>query len=164
MKLYFLRHGIAEDQRPGHTDVERRLTDEGIEEMQAVGRGMKRLGLEFDAILTSPLVRARQTAALAADALGLEDLVREEPRLACGCGFGDLQDMLIAQPHRARILLVGHEPDFSTLVGAVIGGGSVRMKKATLACVNVQVLQPGGGELRSLLNAEHLVAISRMKT
>ena len=62
MKLYFLRHGIAEDQGPGGADAERRLTEEGTGEMRGVARGIRELDLDLDRILSSPLVRAQQTA------------------------------------------------------------------------------------------------------
>src|SRR5688572_22782487 len=121
MKLFFLRHGIAEDPRPGLGDSGRRLTAGGIEEMRGVGRGLRTLGLAFDAILTSPLPRARETAEIAAAALGLEDRLRVEDRLGCGCRFADLERLLRDQAPRGRVLLVGHEPDMSYLVGALTG-------------------------------------------
>jgi phosphohistidine phosphatase len=157
MKLYFLRHGIAEDPKPGRlTDRERPLTSEGIEEMRRVARGMRALELRVEEIWTSPLVRARQTAEIAAAGLGLEKHVREVSRLACGCAFPTLAELLNADGVPDRLLLVGHEPDFSENVGQLIGGGSVRMKKASLACVDVRGLCRGGGELRWLLEAEQL--------
>jgi len=156
MKLYFLRHGIAEEHRPGLPDGERHLTPEGVEEMRAVGRALKLLELELDTVLTSPLVRARDTARLAAEALGLEDRVREEIRLASGCGFQDLAAALEGVPEKARVLLVGHEPDFSTLISQLIGGGAVRMKKASLASVDAPRIAPGAGELRWLLTSGQL--------
>lgn len=156
MKLYFLRHGIAEDPGPGTRDFDRRLTPEGITEMEGVGRGLKVLGLDFDAILTSPLVRARETAALAAQALGREDRLTICQPLASGAGFSDLKSALDGQHSRARVLLVGHEPDMSTLISYLVGGGAVRMKKASLAYVEAFPISPGAGELRWLLTAEQL--------
>lgn len=153
MRLYFLRHGIAEEREPGRPDSARKLTPAGIAEMERVGAGLKALGLEFDAILTSPLVRARETAEIAAGALKLN--VLEEPRLASGAGFGDLQEALESQPERARLLLVGHEPDFSLFVEALTGG-RVRMKKASVALVEARKVEPGIGELRWLLEPGHL--------
>jgi phosphohistidine phosphatase len=159
MRLYFLRHGIAEDRRPDLPDARRRLTPEGIDEMKAVGRGMKALGLKFDAILTSPLLRARETAEIAADALGAREVLREEPLLASGAGFSDVIRSLEGTGGRAHVLLVGHEPDFSEAVSELIGGGAVRMKKAALACVDASALRPGAGELRWLLEPAQLSRI-----
>jgi phosphohistidine phosphatase len=155
MRLYFLRHGIAEERSPSGSDFDRRLTDEGIREMETVAQGLHKLGLRFDAILTSPLVRARQTAAIVARELNVEDVLREERGLASGAGLGDLQDVLESQPSKAHVLLVGHEPDFSGFVSRLIGGGRVKMKKAGLACVETAAIEPGAGELRWLLNPDH---------
>lgn len=156
MRLYFLRHGIAEDRHPGGSDHSRRLTPEGVEEMERVSRGMQALGLDFDLILTSPLTRARETAGIVARTLRAEECLREEPRLACGCRLGDLQSVLTHCAGKSRVLLVGHEPDFSTLASALTGGSRVRMKKASLACVATDLPEPGRGELRWLLEAEQL--------
>jgi phosphohistidine phosphatase len=155
MRLYFLRHGIAEDRAPGRSDAERRLTPEGIEQMERVGEGLRALDLDLDAILTSPLVRARETADLAAKALGLKDRLHEEPLLASGARFGDLQQALADAPEKGRIMLVGHEPDLSGFV-EVLTGGRVRMEKASVAYVKARVVEPGMGELRWLLEAEQL--------
>lgn len=159
MRVYFLRHGDAEDRRAGLSDSERRLTGEGIEEMRAVARGMKRLGLEFDRILTSPYLRARETAAIAAEALKQQDRLREEPGLRSGCEFRDLLAVLDAVRPDERVLLVGHEPDFSTFVSAIIGGGAMRMRKAGLAAVEWTPPEPGAGELLFLLAPTHLAAM-----
>lgn len=155
MRLYFLRHGVAEDRAPGVPDAGRKLTPEGIVEMKQVALGMKALDLRIGAVITSPLVRARETAVIAARALELEDRLKEDDRLACGCGLRDLGEALAGQDRNARVLLVGHEPDMSEMVGELIGGGVVRMKKAALACVETQALSRGSGELRWLLEPDH---------
>lgn len=159
MKLYFLRHGIADDQSPGGRDADRRLTSEGVREMEAVAAGIARLGLRFDRILSSPKVRARHTAEIAAGAIGQAEAVELEPQLAHGCSPFDLAELLRSEPQGARILLVGHQPDLSLNIGALIGGGAIQMKKASLACLEVHRLQPGGAELRWLLHASHLSLI-----
>ena len=159
MKLYFLRHGAAEERRPDLPDADRRLTPEGIEEMRRVSAGLAALGLRLDAVLTSPLARARETAEMAAEALGLQDRVRIEKRLASGARPGDLQAALEDQPGNARLLLVGHEPDFSTLISTLIGGGRLRMKKAGVACVDLDRVEPGAGELRWLMEPGQLAQV-----
>lgn len=157
MKIYFLRHGEAEERQPGLSDAQRQLTPAGIAEMRAIGRGLAALDLRLDTILTSPLIRAHQTAALAAEALGLVDHLREDQRLASGARFADLDHALQDEKPTARVLLVGHEPDFSSLISELIGGGRVRMKKAAIACVDVSSVNRGAGELRWLLEPEQLV-------
>jgi phosphohistidine phosphatase len=159
MKVYLLRHGIAEDRSPSGTDAARRLTAEGEAEMRQVARGIRKLGLRFDVILSSPLVRARQTAEAVAREMDAEDRLTEEPRLASGARFGDFCAVLDDRKPGDRVLLVGHEPDLSSAISTFIGGGGVRMKKASLALVDLREVAAEGGELRWLLEAEQLSAV-----
>ena len=156
MKLYFLRHGIAEDYSPSGRDADRRLTPEGIAEMEKVARGMATLELRLDVVLASPKVRARHTAEIAAAAMGKTDQLRIEPLLAESCGLDELRQALAREAPGARVLLVGHQPDLSLNIGALIGGGRVQMKKASLAYLEVSGVDPGGAELRWLLHAAQL--------
>ena len=150
MELYFLRHGIAADEGPeGMGDAGRPLTKDGIAKMQAGARGMRRLGLRLDALLSSPLVRAHETAAIIARELGLELQLADE--LAPGCDIEQLFALL--GEHRAAdsVMLVGHEPDFSSLIGALTGGSQMLMKKGGLGRVDIERLEHGAGTLTWLL-------------
>jgi phosphohistidine phosphatase len=150
MKLYFLRHGIAADQAPtGLGDDARPLTKEGTAKIQAGARGMRRLGLRLDALLSSPLVRARETAAIVARELGLELQLADQ--LAPGCDPARLFALLGENRAAERVMLVGHEPDFSSLIGALTGGSRVLMKKGGLARVDIDLLEEGAGTLVWLL-------------
>jgi phosphohistidine phosphatase len=150
MELYFLRHGIAADVGPAGTgDAGRPLTNEGIAKMQAQARGMRRLGLRLDALLSSPLVRARETAAIVARELGLELQLAGE--LAPGCDMTLLFALLGEHRAAERVMLVGHEPDFSSLIGALTGGSQILMKKGGLGRVDIEQLEPGSGTLVWLL-------------
>lgn len=140
MQIYFMRHGKAGDKTQWTgPDEQRPLTDEGCEEMRVVAHGLRRLDLKLDAVLSSPLVRARQTADSVAEALGLP--VTEAPELAPGCDLDRLAAALRSQRSTGAILVVGHEPDFSTLVGQLISKrgamAEVELKKA--ACCRVDV-------------------------
>lgn len=150
MKLIFLRHGIAEDRAPDGTDFSRRLTDKGEEEMRREADALARIGLKPGIILTSPLVRAAQTAEIVAHALGMADRVREEPRLA-GFSLEHLRTVVTAHSDRRSLMLVGHEPSFSTVVGQLIGGANVRMKKGGLAIVEADAITIGSGTLLALV-------------
>jgi phosphohistidine phosphatase len=156
LKLYFLRHGIAEDHSPTGRDADRRLTPEGITEMEAAAKGMAGLDLRLDVVLTSPKERARHTAEIAAAAMGISNRLRREPLLADSCGLDELRRALAGEAPSARVLLVGHQPDLSLNIGALIGGGRVQMKKASLAYLEVSRIEPGGAELRWLLHAAQL--------
>lgn len=141
--IWLLRHGQAED---GSPDAERELTEKGERQARAVGIALAALDVSLDACLTSPKVRAAETARLACEPLDVE--ARHEPALAGGpfdaeqlaAGFGD-------------VLLVGHEPDFSMAVHAMTGA-QVRLKKGGLAGVD-------RGELSVLLRPAELAAIGR---
>jgi phosphohistidine phosphatase len=150
MELYFLRHGIAADAAPAGTgDAGRALTKDGIAKMQASARGMRRLGLRLDALLSSPLVRARETAAIVARELGPELQLADE--LAPGCDIAQLFALLGEHRAAERVMLVGHEPDFSSMIGALTGGSQVLMKKGGLARVDIERLEQGAGTLKWLL-------------
>ena len=112
---------------------------------------MARLGLRPDLIVTSPLVRAFQTAEIAAQELGLLDRVVVDERLASGFGLPDLSSILGENGGLSSIMLVGHEPDFSMAIGALIGGGDVVCKKGGLARVDADKISPGSGVLAWLL-------------
>jgi phosphohistidine phosphatase len=142
-ELWFLRHGEAED-----AGDDPRLTGRGRAQGEAAGRALARLGLAFDAILTSPRARARETAELAGEALDAEP-VEHEP-LSGGFDRDDALAVLADRPDGARVLLVGHEPDFSQTIEA-LAGAQVDMKKGGVAGLRVE---GEGAELISLLAPE----------
>ncbi len=156
MRLYILRHGIAEE-RGGIPDGERRLTPEGIEKMQREARAFVRIGVDPEAIVTSPLVRAMETAEIVADALGLRDVLRVDDRLAGGFGLGDLQDIVAADPRVQRWMLVGHEPTLSMLGRVLTGGSAIDLKKGGLIVVETDRIEPGAGYLKWVLAPAVLV-------
>lgn len=139
--LWLLRHGDAED---GSPDAERKLTKKGKRQARAAGAAMSALGIRLDACLTSPKVRAADTARLACEPLGIE--ARHEPALA-----GGPFDAEQLAGGFDEVLLVGHDPDFSMAVHQLTGA-QVRMKKGGLAGVD-------HGELIVLLRPAELEAI-----
>jgi phosphohistidine phosphatase len=142
--IWLLRHGEAAD---GSPDAERPLTKVGRAQSHAAGAALRTLGVQLDACLTSPKLRASDTARLVCKELG-KVVPQLEPRLAGGpvqieeltAGLGD------------HVLLVGHDPDFSMAVHSLTGA-QVRMKKGGLAGVN-------RGELKVLLRPAELTAIA----
>jgi phosphohistidine phosphatase SixA len=118
MQLYFLRHGEAD--WPGWTkpDDERPLTDFGKKEVRQVAKFLNRLKVKPDLIVTSPLPRALQTAEAAAEQLKTK--LRQDEALEPGFGISELRTVL--KRHRSKVLmLVGHEPDFSSVISALTG-------------------------------------------
>jgi phosphohistidine phosphatase len=152
MKLYFLRHGMAMD-RPEWkgVDAERPLTEKGMERMVRSAELIARLDLELDAILTSPLARALQTAEIVAEALHAKDRLLVELRLGTGFSIDQLAAILGDHAGRKAIMLVGHEPAFSRTISALIGGGRIVCKKGGLACVRLDDQASLQGELLWLL-------------
>src|SRR5215218_8393572 len=139
-QLWLLRHGeaVPHDSKP---DGERELTARGERQALAAGAGLARLGVEFSACYTSPKVRARDTAALACRALNIDPV--EDHALAEGFDRRDAEELLYAHGDDARVLVVGHEPDFSQVVFDLTGG-RVDFKKGAVATVREA---SGSGEL-----------------
>lgn len=159
MELYLLRHGIATDAPPeGGTDADRPLTHDGIAKMQQAARGMKVLEIKLDALISSPLVRARQTAEIVAHELRINVQVCDA--LAPGCGMREFQE-LIGQCGRARqIMLVGHEPDLGYIGGTLIGGAQLPLKKGSLARISLYGPDATAGSLTWLLTSRVLRAVA----
>jgi phosphohistidine phosphatase len=152
MKLYFLRHGLAGSRgRWAGPDSERPLTDEGIARMEREAATLGALGLSLDVIVTSPLVRAYQTAEIIARKVDLLDRLVTDERLAPGFGVRELRGILDDHPGAVAVMLVGHEPDFSLAVGDLIGGGTVAFKKGGLGRVDTSDASLGDAELAWLL-------------
>lgn len=141
--IYLLRHGDAE--KGDGDDAARRLTPKGERQSEAAGRALAALGEEIDACLTSPKVRAADTARLACEALPVE------PETATELGEGGFDSLELAAG-RGDVLLVGHEPDFSSEV-ARLTGARAKLRKGGLAIVD-------GGTLLALLRPKDLAAIA----
>ena len=162
MQLYFLRHGVAVDHgAPGYEDNDdaRPLTPDGIDLAQRVAKALAAMA-PADIILTSPLPRARQTADITAQALGVD--VVETGLLGLSFNRDGLAEALReAEAGRRKalrkVMLVGHEPSMSQTIGALVGPGlRLVLKKNGLARVDVQGPDLGGGELRWLLTPGQL--------
>ena len=136
-RLYLLRHGKAVSRMAWDgDDGSRPLTSEGETAMWREAEALKRLGLAPDVVITSPLVRARRTAEIVAETLGVTDRLVEDERLAHGFDARTLAR--IVDPHDgAQVMVVGHEPAFSTVVAELIGGGTVALKKGGVARVDL---------------------------
>ena len=129
--IWLLRHGDAED-GAGKPDAERELTKKGERQAKDAGKALKALGVELDLCLTSPRGRARRTAELACEKLGVE--VEIDERLT----GGDFDPLELAAG-RGEVMLVGHEPDFSRAV-ATVTGSRVKMKKGGIAVIDDHLL------------------------
>jgi phosphohistidine phosphatase len=138
MELYFLRHGEAgkKDEWEGE-DTERPLNKEGTARMKREAAAIASLDLGLELIITSPLVRARQTADVVARELGMQKSLVIDDRLAPGFGRDALVQLLKKHAGRKSLMFVGHDPDFSETIAACIGGGRLECKKGGLARVDI---------------------------
>jgi phosphohistidine phosphatase len=152
-QLWLLRHGDAEPHGARH-DADRRLTAKGEKQARMAGEALARLGLEFAAVYTSPRVRARDTAHLAAEALKADPLIHQP--LSAGFDAAEARALLAAAGDGARLLLVGHEPDFSQTVHDLTGA-RIDLKKGGIAAVR---LDGSRGELIVLLRPRELGRIA----
>lgn len=188
MRLYILRHGRAGDRETWQGDDRLRpLTEDGKERTVAAARGLAALGVRPDVILTSPYTRAAQTAELTAATLAgvgaRSDAaehdhqvgeVTEEPALAVGATLDRVAPALAERAGTGDVLLVGHEPDLSGIIGALIGGnhGGARVEMKKGACCRVDIPAgalrkagqapeklAGAGTLAWLLTASQLAMI-----
>jgi phosphohistidine phosphatase len=152
-KLWLLRHGEAEphDSAP---DADRRLTPRGEAQSRTAGRALAALGLEFQMVFTSPKVRARETARLVCEELTAEPIDHEP--LAEGFAASDALELMAAAGDDKRILLVGHEPDFSQVVHDLTGG-RIALKKGGVAGI---AFDGTSGHLVALLRPRELDRIA----
>jgi phosphohistidine phosphatase len=148
-QLWLLRHGEAEphDARP---DDERELTDRGRSQARAAGAALAALKVEIHLAFTSPKVRARDTARLACEALGVEAIDRGP--LSEGFDADEALTLMAAAGADQRVLVVGHEPDFSQVVHDITGA-RVDMKKGGIAAIRLDGTR---GELIALLRPREI--------
>jgi phosphohistidine phosphatase len=149
MNLYILRHGIAvEPGTPGYEkDADRPLTPEGERKLLQIAEAMESLDLTFDLILSSPYLRARQTAEIVAEALKARKKLELSDSLTPGGSARKLLETLNRlQPPPENVLLVGHEPYLSGLISLLVSGEAtlaVVMKKGGLCKLATEALKHG---------------------
>jgi len=149
-QLWFLRHGEAEPHGAADDDA-RQLTERGREQSRSAGLAMQALDVAFQYVFTSPKVRALDTAKIACEALGCAPLVHQPLRQ--GFDVGEATALLLAAGEDKRILLVGHEPDFSQVIHDLTGA-RVDLKKGGVAGLRME--NAGRGELVALLRPREL--------
>jgi phosphohistidine phosphatase len=154
LELYLIRHGVAAERGSEYPDDSKRpLTSRGISSLRDEAKGLVKLGVTFELIITSPLVRTRQTADVIAEALPGKPSVTTSDALApAGTPAGVIQE--IAKHHKkAKLALVGHEPNIGELAGRLIGAKApIAFKKGAVCRIDFDTLPPKGiGELRWFL-------------
>ena len=163
-QLYLIRHGLAEERGDAWPDdAKRPLPDKGISQMRKAARGLARLGVAVDVVLTSPLVRARQTAEIVSGALEPRPSLLNVDSLAADGSYAAVIADLEKHARKARIVLVGHEPALGELAARLIGSRhAIEFKKGAVCRIDIDDIPPAGpGDLRWLMTAKILRAVRK---
>jgi phosphohistidine phosphatase len=162
MEIILVRHAKAETRDPNTwpDDDLRPLTAEGRAEQRAAARAMKKMGIKFDFLVTSPLLRATETADIVASAYRWPEPPQVAQELGHGYAVGAVVKLLAKFPPDACVALVGHEPDLSHLTGALISAsGDVNIAVKKSGVVGIEFEGPadsGKGTLLFHLKPSHL--------
>jgi phosphohistidine phosphatase len=145
-ELYLIRHGLAEDQGDAWPDdTKRPLTEEGMARLRKIARSLARLDVSIDVVLTSPLVRTRQTAEIIAAAFGPRPAIHAVDALAPGGAQLAVLAELEKHTRKTRIGLVGHEPGIGELAAKLLGlRHPLEFKKGAVCRIDVSALPPTG--------------------
>jgi phosphohistidine phosphatase len=163
-QLYLIRHAVAEPRGEAWPDdTKRPLTESGIERMHKAARGLARLGISLDAVLTSPLVRAKQTAEIVAAAFDPRPHIVTAESLAPDGSVAAVVAELGKHARRAHIALVGHEPAIGEIAARLVGGRHpIPFKKGAVCRIDIDALPPTHpGDLHWFLTPRILRSIKK---
>ena len=163
-ELYLIRHGLAEERGEAWPDDSKRpLTEEGIRRLRKAARSLIRLDVVFDIMLSSPLVRARQTAEAIAAELDPRPPIVHTDALAPDGSYAALLIELEKHARKSSIALVGHEPAIGELAARLVGSRhAIEFKKGAIARIDLEEMPPSGpGDLRWLLTPKILRALKK---
>ena len=169
MELFVIRHGIAESlgKENEFSDEKRALTADGRNRMREIAKGLSKLGVEFDLILTSPLVRAVQTAEIVATAGGpTKTEIKQTANLAPGASANKLFAEIKRLTGVEAIALIGHQPDLGDLISKIAhrtsGSVAIQMKKGSVCCLDIGETVPTlRGEVAWLMAPKHLRQVGK---
>lgn len=140
MDIYFLRHANAGEPKLNSAKDEKRPLDKlGIEQSHDVGRALAALDVSADAIISSPLTRALQTASVVANEIGYEEKVIIDAALRPGASYEQFQELLSRHIRKDAIMVVGHNPNLTEFLNKLLAGGAalhaLELKKGSIARV-----------------------------
>jgi phosphohistidine phosphatase len=160
VNLYIMRHAEAVDEPESGGDEARALTMRGRERTRDAAGGLRALGLRFDAILTSSLVRAAETADLVAGEYANNPPPQVLPALSPGVSPREALSALAPFTRHGDVLVVGHEPQLSRLAALLLasnGAVAIRLRKGACVALDVpKAMEPGAAELRWMLTQRQL--------
>lgn len=145
MILYLIRHGIAEDGIPsGGSDADRALTQKGTLRTAVVAKALKKLDIVFDRIISSPYVRARQTAEIIVRITDYSDEISFDKRLIPFATFEEMSDLIAENNDVESLLLAGHEPSMGECISGITSGGQlgIDVKKASVTAIQIDRFKP----------------------
>ena len=150
MELYLLRHGDAEDKKAGERDEDRALTESGREQIRKAAELLKKGKVEAGLILTSPLLRARQTAEIVSKILNYDDEVKELNALIVGSSPEKLLGELSKYSKVENVVVVGHQPHLAHCIAYLTGEdeGKLTIEKGACCLVSLPSIGKAKGELR----------------
>jgi phosphohistidine phosphatase len=165
MELFILRHGEAgKRSSTSREDSKRSLTESGKKEIEEISKGLNSLEIQLDYIFTSPLLRSKQTAQIVLKNLKCKNQIQELDELKPEGNKLQLYNKLSTLKKDSSVLLVGHEPYLSEMIGEAVSNGSSRinLKKAGLVRIKTTSFLPKiQGELRWLLVPKHMKKMTR---
>lgn len=148
MDLFIIRHGIAIDRHEVSKDSDRYLTEEGKDKMRIVGKGLKKLGVNFDYILSSPYIRAVQTSEIIAEETGFNknDIIKTEHLQPSG----NWRKIFNTVKKGKYVAIFGHDPMFSDIVAELLeaNGISTPVKKGSVCRIFLENIDTLTGELK----------------
>ncbi len=161
MRVLFIRHAIAEDKKkPGDSDLQRPLTEEGRQKARIVFKALGRVYPPLDHIYASEAVRARQTAEILSQCFA-DARITETALLNPGSHFQNFRKLLGEVPAGCDcIAVVGHDPDLSRMVAEATGSASLRVDMKKASCIEVDVNTIGKGELKAFLPPRILIELA----
>ncbi|MEO5930699.1 MAG: phosphohistidine phosphatase SixA [Candidatus Kapaibacterium sp.] len=163
MLIYLMRHGIAEEISP-RGDAGRELTQQGTLRTAMVAKGLHKAGLTFDRIISSPYIRAKQTAEIVARITGHDHEIMFDQRLLPQGGYADVSDLIKENNDVASLLLAGHEPSMGGFISGICADGqlSLNVKKASVTAIELYRFSPSvAGSLLWMLPPGILEGISQ---
>jgi len=142
LKLYFMRHGKAEEKKPGMSDEERKLTEEGKREVEFI---VRLVDLDPEVVYASPLLRSIQTAEIVAQVLGAKLIVTEALHPS-SASLNEIRKLLV--PGISSALFVGHSPSIENIIRDMTGGCRVSLDPAAVAAIEIINMETLAGVIR----------------
>ena len=153
-EIYILRHGHAQNIDNGLNDFDRALTEEGIEKISKLSLFFNRLDINLEFVLSSPYVRAKQTAEILISNLTSKPNLKIVDFLSCGASSKEISRGLMEYSSSKNLLLVGHSPDLEIFLGKIIGAERITLKKGALAKVSFENSIEMSGKLEWLITSK----------